>query len=405
MKVDGSFVINAPIERVWTYITNPAHVAPCVPGCEEFQVLGPDQYSARVSISLRECLERARRESYWDERRRSSGRRGVGVAAVAHVCGHLTTSAIIRLLEDGTVSINTSAVDIGQGSDTIVAQMRAGALGLSVDQVNVVVPDTDASPYNSGTQASRVTYMVGRAIGAAANDVKQKLLQHAAEMLDCEPGEVSLLPSGQVGIAGPNGRSLSFRYISLRAHWAKGGPIIGNGSFVYEDVGINPEHVTSKGFMPVSNFGTFIFGAQIAEVDVDQDTGKITVEEVWSCHDVGKAINPGSVEGQIQGGVVQGIGYGLFEEMIWDGGRLVNPSFMDYKIPASLDVPQKIHSIIIENSEPSHPFGAKGVGEPPIIGISAAIANAVHHASGARLTKIPMTSERTRNALKGRALG
>lgn len=354
------------------------------------------------NISLRQCLERVRDEAGWTEKRGRDGgaSRGLGVSAIAHVCGHLTTSAIIRLLEDGTISVNTSAVDLGQGSDTVIAQMAASALGLSTDQVNIVVPDTDASPYNSGTQASRVTYMVGRAIGSAADDVKHKLFQHAAEIFDCEASDLSLLPGGRVGIAGPNGTSISFRDISLRAHWAKGGPIFGSGSFVYEDVAIDPQHVTAKGFMPVSTFGTFIFGAQIADVSVDQETGKITVDEVWSCHDVGKAINPGAVDGQIHGGVVQGLGYCLVEEMVWDGGRVVNPSFMDYKIPASLDVPLKIHPIVIENAEPSHPFGAKGVGEPPIIGISAAVSNAVRNATGARVRTIPMTPERTLTALK-----
>jgi CO/xanthine dehydrogenase Mo-binding subunit/aerobic-type carbon monoxide dehydrogenase small subunit (CoxS/CutS family) len=356
-------------------------------------------------ISVRECLERARAESRWHERRSASEKkpyRGIGVAVVAHVCGHLTTSAVLRVLEDGTVSVNTSATDIGQGSDTVIAQMTAGALGLPVDKVNVVIPDTDASPYNSGTQASRVTYMVGRAIGEAADDVKRKLFKHAAEIFECDAADIELLPGGRVAIVGANEKALSFRDISMRAHWQRGGPIIGSGSFVYEDVSMDPSHVRAKGFMPVSFFGTFIFGAQIVTVAVEEATGKAEVLEVWSCHDVGKAINPGAVQGQIEGGVVQGLGYALFEEMVWDGGRLVNPSFMDYKIPGSLDVPHKIHSIIIENAEPSHPFGAKGVGEPPIIGIAAAVANAVQDAAYVRIRSLPITPERVLRAMTSR---
>ena len=120
---------------------------------------------------------------------------------------------------------------------------------------------------------------------------------------------------------------------------------------------------------------------------------------MWSAHDVGRAINPGAVEGQIQGGVVQGLGYSLFEEMVWDGGRLANPSFMDYKIPGALDVPPKINSIIIENPELTHPFGAKGIGEPPIVGVAPAVANAVSHAAGVRVRRLPVTSERVLRGL------
>ena len=187
-------------------------------------------------VSVRECLERARSEAKWGQRGRvgSGGKpRGVGVAAVAHLCGFLSTSAVVRLLEDGSISVNTSAADLGQGSDTAIAQMCAGALGLSVDRINVVPPDTDASPYNSGTNASRVTYMVGRAIGEAADNVKKQMFKHAAEIFECAEQDIELLPDGRVGIIGVPGKNLSFMDISLRAHWARGGPIVGNGSFAF----------------------------------------------------------------------------------------------------------------------------------------------------------------------------
>ena len=126
------------------------------------------------------------------------------------------------------------------------------------------------------------------------------------------------------------------------------------------------------------------------------------VAQVWSAHDVGRAINPGAVEGQIQGGVVQGLGYSLFEEMVWDGGRLANPSFMDYKIPGALDVPSQINSIVIERPESTHPFGAKGIGEPPIVGVAPAVANAVRHATGVRVRRVPVTPERVLRGLLGK---
>lgn len=138
------------------------------------------------------------------------------------------------------------------------------------------------------------------------------------------------------------------------------------------------------------------------EIEIDEKTGKITPLAIWSAHDVGKAINPGAVEGQIEGGVVQGLGYALFEEMVWDGGKLVNPSLMDYKIAGAPDVPLDIHPIIVESPEPDGPFGAKGIGEPPIVGIAPAINNALGNALGLRLDKLPLTSERVLRALRSR---
>jgi CO/xanthine dehydrogenase Mo-binding subunit len=353
------------------------------------------------TVSIAECLEKARAASGWTKRQSGSGarsdngrRRGMGVAAVAHICGFLATSAIVRLLEDGTVSVNCGAVDIGQGSDTVIAQMCAGALGLSVSQVNIVAPDTDASPYNSGTNASRVTYMLGRAVGEATEKIKKQIFKHAAAILECDEADLELRPGGRVGVMGAPGVSTSFMEVSLRAHWGVGGPIIGESSFVFDAGELDPKYAITKGFMSWSSCGVYTFGAQIVEVEVDEVTGKVEVVNVWSAHDVGRAINPGAVEGQIQGGVVQGLGYGLFEEMVWDSGRLANPSFMDYKIPGAADVPLNIDAIIIENPESTHPFGAKGVGEPPIVGVAPAIANAVKDAIGVRVRRLPITPER-----------
>jgi len=156
-----------------------------------------------------------------------------------------------------------------------------------------------------------------------------------------------------------------------------------------------------KGFaMMPDGVGIFTFGAQIAEVEVDEVTGQVEVLEYWAAHDVGQAINLASVEGQIQGGVVQSIGYALFEEMLWDNGRLINPSMMDYKIPGMADVPYKIHPLLIEMPEDSAPFGAKGVGEICCVGPAPAITNAIKDAVGARVTQIPATPERVLDAMQ-----
>ncbi|MGH6988882.1 MAG: xanthine dehydrogenase family protein molybdopterin-binding subunit [Stellaceae bacterium] len=348
------------------------------------------------------CLEAARRASRWDERqerRAAPGkRRALGMAATAHICGLLATAAVIRLLEDGTIILNTGAVDIGQGSDTVLPQICADALEIPVDRVALASPDTDGSPYNWGTTASRVTYMTGRAVVAAAGEVTRKIKAQAADMLECASSDLELRPGGRVGIVGVPQKEVTFRDVSLRAHWAAGGPIIGTDSLVYDKPTIDPKRTVVSG-LPFPQIGVFSFNAVVCDVEIDEASGKATVLEAWSACDVGKAINPMSVEGQIQGGFVQGLGFALFEEVVWDGARIANPSLMDYKVATSLDVPHDIHPLLIEDPEPDGPFGAKGIGEIPICAVAPAIANGIAAAAGIRLRRLPLTPERVLNAM------
>ncbi len=362
---------------------------------------------AITTIGLETCIEKVATASRWRERAgtasasaRKGTRRGLGLALTAHISGFLSTSAVVRLSGDGSVALNTGAVDLGQGCDTALAQMCAAGLGLSVDAVNVVTPDTDASPYNSGTNASRVTYMVGRAVGQATEVVRQKMFKLAGDMLECSEADLELRPGGVIGVEGTD-RSVTFAEIAGKSIWFAdgGGPVIGTGSVMHNDP-LDPKHTTLTGFVSFDNVGAFAFGAQVVEVEIDETTGKVEVVEAWCAHDVGRAINPGAVEGQIQGGFVQGLGYALTEEMVWDGGRLANPTFMDYKIPSSRDVPCDIHAIIVEVPDPLHPFGAKGIGEPPLIGAAAAIPNAIAAAAGVRVRRLPVTPERMLRAMR-----
>jgi CO/xanthine dehydrogenase Mo-binding subunit len=320
--------------------------------------------------------------------------RGLGIGLSGHVSAFMGSSAIVRLLEDGTVTLNTGSVDIGQGGDTVMAQMCAGTLGLDVDDVRLVQCDTDASPYNSGTNASRSTHTVGRAVGAAAQQVADQLIGRAAFLLGCEPGRLEIRPGGMIAMRDGNA-SLTFRDIALFAVNAAvgGGPIIGTG-VVMQNEPLDPAHTRMEGMLSFDVVGAFTFGAQVVEVEVDEMTGQAKVVEAWCAHDVGRAINPLAVEGQIQGGFVQGLGYALTEALVWRDGRLLNPSFAAYKIPGMLDVPYAIHPLIVEVPDPGHPFGAKGVGEPPLIAAPAAIANAVADAVGVRMRKLPITPDR-----------
>ena len=354
------------------------------------------------ACGLIECIEKLRAATAGRTRRagaQAGRKRGLGIACLAHVCGFLSTSANVRLLEDGTVTVSTGAVDCGQGADIALAQICAGTLGIDISRVNYVNPDTDASPYNWGTSGSRVTYMVGRAVVAAADEVKDRIFEHASEMMECAREDLELRPGGRVGIAGIPHREVSFAEVSRRAHWGVGGPIMGQNALMYDGERLDPKRAIVKGF-PFANIGTYVFGAQAVELEVDEATGRVALLEAWSAHDVGRAINPLSVEGQIQGGFVQGIGYALTEELVWEGGALANPSMMDYKAPSAMDVPFAINPIIVEHPEPSGPFGAKAIGEPGLIGVAPAIANAVADATGVRLRELPMTPERVLRALR-----
>lgn len=347
------------------------------------------------SNGLARCLDAVEQAAGWAARPRAAAgagkRRGRGVALTAHISGLLGTGAIVRMLEDGTISLNTGATDIGQGSDTVLAQICAEALKVPVEMIAVASPDTDGSPYNWGTTASRVTYTTGRAVAGAAREVVRQAMEHASEMLDTPVGDLELREGGRIAVRGSN-VDLPFAAISGRAHWAKGGPIVGSHTLVYEEPTHDPKRAIAQG-LPFPRIGVFSFGATLVEVEIDEVTGQTRVAEAWSALDVGRAINPRLVEVQIEGGFVQGMGFALYEEMVWDGPRLVNPSLMDYKIPTALDSPP-IHSIIVEDPEPDGPFGAKGAGEIGLNAVPAAIANAVGAALGGVSRALPLTAER-----------
>lgn len=349
-----------------------------------------------ASNGLASCLDAIEARGGWRERPRAQKlpgkRRGRGIAVTAHISGLLGTGAIVRMLEDGTISLNTGATDIGQGSDTVLAQICAETLKVPVEMVSVASPDTDGSPYNWGTTASRVTYTTGRAVVGAAKSVLSQAMQHASEIFEKPVEELELREGGRIAVRGSN-HDLPFAAISGRAHWAKGGPIVGSHTLVFDEPTHDPKRAIALG-LPFPRIGVFSFGALLVDVEIDEVSGRTRVVEAWSAVDVGRAINPRLVDVQVEGGFVQGMGFALYEEMVWDGPRLVNPSLMDYKIPTSLDSPEMLHSIIIEDPEPSGPFGAKGVGEIGLNPVPAAIANAVGAALGGVSRALPLTSER-----------
>jgi CO/xanthine dehydrogenase Mo-binding subunit len=279
-----------------------------------------------------------------------------------------------------------------------MVQICADLLGVPIERVSYAQQDSDVSPYNWKTAGSRSTYMTGRAVAAATIEMRQKMLDQAARMMECAASDLELRPGGTIGLVGVP-KTVSFKDVALHSLFRAGGPIAATHGFVFDGPGFDPKRASIHR-LAFANLGIYTFGAHCVEVDVDTATGKVDVRRAWCAHDVGRAINLVACEGQIQGGFVQGMGYALSEAMHWnEDGWLTTTTLADYKIPGVLDAPVEIHPIVIEDPEPSHPLGAKGIGEPSLVGAAPAIANAIHDATGARVRTLPMTPERVLDML------
>jgi CO/xanthine dehydrogenase Mo-binding subunit len=287
---------------------------------------------------------------------------------------------------DGSVLLFTGIVEMGQGAHTAQAQIAAQELGVRVENVTVVEPDTHMAPDAGVTSASRSVYMMGNAILEAAKPVRRSLFQAASEALEVAAEDLEL-GDNKVWVRGSPERSIAMRDLARRA-WLGNNQLRGVGFTKMW----HPEEPRGEYSYPIAH-SIFTFGTQIAQVLVDIETGQVKVEKVWAAHDVGKAINPMGIEGQIDGGIVQGLGFALMEELQQEEGRLGNATLEGYIVPMAVDVPE-IVPIIVEVPEPTGPYGAKGVGEPPCGPIAAAVANAIADATGVRLTRLPMTPER-----------
>ncbi len=349
------------------------------------------------SVGYKECLKRASEAIGWGTAKGKN--RGRGVASINHISGIVSSAATVKMNEDGTAVLLTGAVDIGQGSDTTLSQMAAEELGLPYDHLSIVTSDSETTPYNWATTASRTTYTTGNAVRMAAREAKKQLLALAADCLEANPQDLETR-EGQVFVAGSPEKRISFRDIAGMSLWAKQGPILGSASFMVEGPPFDAKRAVVMGY-PFGAMTAYIFGVHMVEVEVDRETGQVKIVKAVAAHDVGRAINPSIVEGQIQGGFVQGVGYALMEEMILDDGKITNPTLVDYRIPSALDVP-KIIPIIVETGEPTGPFGAKGVGECGLVGTAPAIANAIYDAVGVRIKELPLTPERVLAALRAK---
>jgi len=328
-------------------------------------------------IGFIETLQAAKASDHWKSKL-TGPYRGRGIASGFWFNIGLKSSAAANVNADGTVSLIEGSTDIG-GTRTSVAMQLAETLGIAAEDVKPRVADTDGVGYTDVTGGSRTTFATGLAAYKVGLDIQRQMIERAATLWECDPSKVEV--SGDTYKSGKN--SITFRELAGKLS-TTGGPVVGRAA-------VDPEG-SSNGF-----------GTHIVDVEVDPDTAKVTVLRYTAIQDVGQAIHPSYVEGQMQGGAVQGIGWALNEEYIFDDrGQMLNPNYLDYRMPTALDVPA-IETIIVEVFNPDHPFGVRGVGETPIVAPPAALANAIYHATGTRMFELPMSPPRLWAAMKAKS--
>jgi CO/xanthine dehydrogenase Mo-binding subunit len=342
-----------------------------------------------TSCGLSECLQVVREQSGWDERRGKlrDRNRGLGAAAYIHVGGGARIygsdgcGAMVKVDDSGQITLITGASELGQGSETVLAMIVAEEMHVPLEAVHVVNSDTDIKPWDVGVHASRTTFVAGNAARMAAAKAREELLDVASEVLGASADELSI-EDGVVSVVGEPERHMDYARLVRRRLLREDGSIIMATAFYDPPTEKQVEH---RGNISAA----YGFGAHVAEVEVDPGTGMVRILGYWTAHDVGRAINPMSCEGQIEGGTAMGIGLALSEELVIYGGQIAAPNLHDYGLPTAVDVP-RIAVNLVETIDPQGPFGAKGVGEGGIIPPPAAIANAVADATGIRPRAYPM---------------
>lgn len=358
---------------------------------------------------LSECITKVAEAIGWGNKESPSApnkRKGKGVAIMWKAPAmppNAGSSAWVELNEDGTVTVSIGGQEIGQGSFTIAAQMAAAALGVPYEWVRIATPlDTDHTPYEWQTVASRLTWSMGNAVVNAAKDARQQILEIVAKSWNEDPKDLNIVDGMVISYKSEEAKSLKDIVIygiplPNDQGWI-GGPIVGRGNFMPSYVtGLDPE--TGQGPRAVVHYTT---GAQAVEVEVDLDTGVVEVLRGVAAFDVGKAINPEMVKAQMEGGFVQGMSTALFESLQIKEGVVQNNSFVDYRIATSADVPRDIQAIIVEVPQDDGPYGARGIGEHSMVPTVPAIANAIYDAIGVRVGAPPYTSEKVYLAIQNR---
>jgi CO/xanthine dehydrogenase Mo-binding subunit len=336
--------------------------------------------------AFEEAFERLEQVAPWAEASDERPYHGVGLAAVAWLTNPQPGSATLKLNEDGTVGVITGATEIGTGAVAAgVVQVVAEELGVQPEDVVVLPPDTDAATFDAGAQGSRTLFHAGNAVRIAAEEVRAKVFETASRMMEAAAADLELA-EGAVRVVGAPDRATLLADVAQEALWSTG-PIVGSGTYVSPPIPYDEGCMVGAMF---TSFNAVTFHVHFAEVQVDPETGKVEVLRYVVVQDVGRAINPSAIEGQVHGGVAQGIGYALYEQLDTADGVYVQQDLEAYRLPTALDVPP-IEIVLLEHPAPHGPFGAKGVAEPPVVPVAAAVGNAVSAAIGRPLNRLPIT--------------
>jgi CO/xanthine dehydrogenase Mo-binding subunit len=356
----------------------------------------------QASCELRQCIDRAADLIGWkDKKAQRTPNRGLGIACSVHVNRRRSfgdydgSSAMIRLNEDGRATIISGEGEIGQGAGTVLRQIAAEELGLPFEDVDIVGADTEVSTHALGALASRVTYVAGNAVRRAASSAREQLISAAAAQHEVSPDDLEVR-DGRVSVKGAPaalGGGVPLGEVARRRLYQPGGgPIVGLGEWD------NPSEFPDETRFG-NESGAYNFVAEAIEVEVDPETGRVTVVDMAAAVDCGTVLNPTLAEGQVEGGIAQGLGLALSESFAWSEGRPQNPNFGDYKLPTVGDMPP-LKIAFADSYEPSGPFGAKGVGEISLDPVPAAIANAIYDAVGVRIYELLITAEKVHRALR-----
>jgi CO/xanthine dehydrogenase Mo-binding subunit len=323
-------------------------------------------------------------------------KRGRGVAAcwygIARTAVVDRAGAWAEIDDGGTVKIVTGVTEIGEGILTVLAQIAAEEVGVHPSDVTIGDNDTARSPEAAHAGATRQTYMIGNAVAIACREARTRLAEVIADHWDVDAGLIETA-AGEIFVPNTNHRMPMKEAVHIAK--TRGVVPLGSGSFGTDTTGLDPVDGSGRPWQ------AYVFGCQVAEVEVDTVTGEVQVLGIWAAHDVGRAVNPRGVEGQIEGGIVQALGQGLMEDYRTVAGRATTPNLAKYILPTSLDVPH-VTSAILEDPDPIGPLGVKGIGEPAMIPTIPAIMNAIYDAVGVRITELPATPEKVLAAIKAK---
>lgn len=357
------------------------------------------------SCGFSDTLIKAAEAIGWKERRgKLPFGRGIGLAGASFPSGvsnmsHISSGAVVKIERDGSITLLTGAADIGQGAETVISQIVAEEMGVSLEDIRITAADTEITPLDPGTFGSGVTLRAGNAARMAALSAREKLFEAVAEKLEVDLHQLEA-KGGRIYVKNQPEKGMSLlEAIKVYQYSDRPMPIIGRGSYM------PPAKEPTTLLKEDGNFSpAYSFMTQAAEVEVDPTTGKVKVLKVVAAHDCGRAINPMLVEGQLDGSVVGGMGQALYEDVLTDKGQVLNPSFLDYGLPTALEVPS-ITSIEVETNDPEGPFGAKESGEGTQLAPAPAIINAIYDAIGVRFHSLPVTPDKILEALKKKQEG